>query len=418
MMAHHRHLSSQYKQQGAVLLLGVLVFIVAGSTAFMLLQPSLSNQQRSTKITYQALMQAKQALIAYAAFQTTPVWSSDTNNNIRPGELPCPDFDNDGFYQVIVDTSGSNCKVYRGWLPYKTLGLPDMHDGSGARLWYGISDVFQANDNNPLNNHTPAALSVDGETVAAVIIAPGAALPHQTGRPPALAEDLSADTVAAQFLEELNQQGDARTPDDTLASQYTAQGTGTFNDIIITITVDELMSVAAAWALDAARNGLYTYYSFNRYYPFATDASGECDAGSTLTSGFLPVIFGACSVRPLDALSLVVSVPPWFIYNQWYSMIYYIADPACVSPHLDCVGGSGPTLSYALNTAQHVLLVAAGNALQDVDCNSVSGDYDQSHPSLNVCDYLEGSANTDGDLQYLSLGPTTRSNDVFLPIRF
>src|SRR5665647_2016844 len=112
------------KQHGAALLV-MLVILVIGAAAVLITSLSttaLKNARQKT--TSDALAQAKDALIGYAV--------SDTN---RPGELPCPDFDNDGMI-TLADYSGSNCKSLIGRLPWKTLGLPDLRDGSGEHLWY------------------------------------------------------------------------------------------------------------------------------------------------------------------------------------------------------------------------------------------------------------------------------------------
>ena len=121
-------------QRGAALLLLLLMLVIA-STYIMVtrLQVNASAAERAQHDAL-VLAQARDALIGYAA--------KDSN---RPGELPCPDFNNDGQILITDDYSGSNCKTLVGWLPWKTLGLPDLHDSSGERLWYALSDDFHAN---------------------------------------------------------------------------------------------------------------------------------------------------------------------------------------------------------------------------------------------------------------------------------
>jgi hypothetical protein len=110
------------------------------------------------------------------------------------GDLPCPDLLNDG-------TSGSSCSsaggTTLGRLPWKSLGLPDLRDGSGERLRYAVSDSFK---NNPaigiLNSDSRGGITVrnrsgtmihDGSNpdqytpsgVIAVIMAPGQVLQRQ-----------------------------------------------------------------------------------------------------------------------------------------------------------------------------------------------------------------------------------------------
>ena len=57
----------------------------------------------------------------------------------RPGDLPCPDLNNDGG----ADPPCFNPVDRIGRLPWRTLGLPDLRDGNGERLWYAVSVNFK-----------------------------------------------------------------------------------------------------------------------------------------------------------------------------------------------------------------------------------------------------------------------------------
>lgn len=158
--------------QAALILLGVLV---AGS-GYVLLSSlnAASLSAERAQITSDALRHAKEALIAYAV--------SDDN---RPGSLPCPDVNNDG-WSKLEDYSGSNCVSLVGRLPWRTLGLGDLRDGAGERLWYAISNDFRSNapmstaPGTPLNSNTTGALTVTGtlaaNQVVAIVFAPGPVL--------------------------------------------------------------------------------------------------------------------------------------------------------------------------------------------------------------------------------------------------
>src|SRR6185295_4229955 len=109
---------------------------------------------------------------------------------------PCPDITNTG-------TAGGSCSngggTTIGRLPWKTLGLPDLRDASGERLWYAVTDSFK---NNPavgtLNSDSRGGITVrdrngnvvnDGTDVGtftrsgaiAIIIAPGGILRRNDG---------------------------------------------------------------------------------------------------------------------------------------------------------------------------------------------------------------------------------------------
>src|SRR5574340_734766 len=156
MPARHPGISNprRSRQRGAALMV-MLVILVAGAASALvgaLSTTTLKNARQET--TSNALAQAKDALIGYAV--KVQVSSSDiacadpptyANPNCqRPGDLPCPDMDNDGDAESNCgDASGSNQYKRLGRLPWKTLGLPDLRDGSGERLWYAVSNNFKNN---------------------------------------------------------------------------------------------------------------------------------------------------------------------------------------------------------------------------------------------------------------------------------
>ena len=104
----------------------MLVIMILGATAFLVSALSSSALRTARQETSASVLaQAKEALIGYAASDST-----------RPGELPCPDINNDGVIKITgpdADYSGSNCMSLVGRLPWKTLGLPELRDASGEQ---------------------------------------------------------------------------------------------------------------------------------------------------------------------------------------------------------------------------------------------------------------------------------------------
>lgn len=136
-------IKSLIKQQGIALLVFVTILATAAAavTVTALNRSSQNIHIARDKITAAALAQAKEALISRAV----------TDEN-RPGSLPCPDTNNDGIAELFV---GSNCPSYIGRLPWRTLGLPEINDGSRERLWYVLSDHFRDNAGaEPINSDT------------------------------------------------------------------------------------------------------------------------------------------------------------------------------------------------------------------------------------------------------------------------
>src|SRR6478609_4375024 len=156
------------------------------------------------RVSDRALAEAREALIAYAT-------SRPIDAQVGPGYLPCPDTDDDGWAETTCGSlSGHLGQADRlGRLPWKTLGLPDLRDGSGERLWYAVSTrhkgllncaasrecrdmspaaalgtiTVRGADGRPIYDGTiadPRRAAVGG--AAAVVIAPGEALVRADGR--------------------------------------------------------------------------------------------------------------------------------------------------------------------------------------------------------------------------------------------
>ncbi len=122
------------RQRGAGLfLLAVFLFAIFASLAAIGMSTRATQVQRQ-RITERALAHARESLLAYAAER--PI-----DAEVGPGYLPCPDTDDDGWAEATCGSlPGHLGQADRlGRLPWKTLGLPDLRDGSGERLWYAVS---------------------------------------------------------------------------------------------------------------------------------------------------------------------------------------------------------------------------------------------------------------------------------------
>lgn len=207
-----------------------------------------------------ALLQAKQALLNYA--MNYPELNDKPDRG--PGYLPCPDENDDG-------ATESNCSVTTGStlgrLPTETLGLGDLRDSSGERLWYAVSQNFKYNQSSDyvLNSDTRGTISVDGtDDIVAVIIAPGAPVSDQNSRHGATETAAIASNdiyqVADQYLE-----GDNATTAD---ASYATSGTGEFNDQVVTITRSELMQYVQRRVVEQVRKSLAAYHATTGAYPW------------------------------------------------------------------------------------------------------------------------------------------------------
>ncbi|MBI5007504.1 MAG: hypothetical protein HZB95_10360 [Nitrosomonadales bacterium] len=224
----------------------------------------------------ETLQQAKDALIAYAV--------SDEN---RPGELPCPDVDNDGSLTLNVDYTGgagNPCTSLVGRLPWKALGIPDLRDPSGERLWYAVSDPFHAGASATLNSETTGTITLTGtaSNLIAIVFAPGRPLSGQsriTANENNYSHYLeSVDTPATIFHQS--------TPNDHEGGAYT------YNDHLVYITHNNLLPLVEKRIARETKKCLDTYAasSFNKYPWPALVSTGAYVATSGTLFGRVPTI--------------------------------------------------------------------------------------------------------------------------------
>ena len=214
-------------QRGAALLALVLALALGSGLVTIEWLEAAARASHAARRTEAALAAARDALIGYAVS-----YPDQHSGRHGPGYLPCPDTSGNGSPNTPCPAAAL------GRLPWRRLGLHDPRDGAGERLWYALDRRFRANGykHRPLNGETAADLVVDGRGgVAAVILAPGPALPFQ---------DRVRDRFdPAQYLE-----GGNETPGDgAYVSRIAppARPHDRFNDRVAAISRDELMAAAA-----------------------------------------------------------------------------------------------------------------------------------------------------------------------------
>ena len=151
-------------QRGIALFALLVIAMLAGGYAFYRSANlgSSPNKERDTVLL--RLVQAKEALIAYAV-----------NDATRPGRLLCPDIVGDGVSPLLTR---DDCTSYGGWLPWKTLDLAENSDSQGQKFRYFLSPSFGGQSSTvKLNSDTLTSLRLDvpagsiSNDIAAVIIA-------------------------------------------------------------------------------------------------------------------------------------------------------------------------------------------------------------------------------------------------------
>src|SRR5258706_8120108 len=131
-------MAARSRARGSVLAAAALILIaVLGLVAALEIVAGAGGAERE-RATERALAAAREALVAYATGR--PMSAA-----LGPGYLPCPDLDNDGWAESTCGSqSGDVGQEERlGRLPWKTLGLEDLRDGHGERLWYAVSTKYK-----------------------------------------------------------------------------------------------------------------------------------------------------------------------------------------------------------------------------------------------------------------------------------
>lgn len=461
-MSNSLHRKPPAKMQHGAALIVMLLLLVSGT--LVLLINSLSSarlQNTRAQTTADALTQAKAALIAYAtAVALTPAGSK------RPGNLPCPDINNDGIAETACgNASGSTGQNLRlGRLPWKTLGIEDLRDSSGERLWYAVSSNFKNNTAiSVLNSDTPGSITVRdtsgnishngcityslpkcpqpgsdddafGTGAVAVIIAPGAVLTRQTTGNP---QDRSASGIntSSNYLDAATLNGltfDNQSFTDLSSTSGFIQGDirhsngdWILNDKLIVISQDQLMSSVQKRVAAELKQCLNEYAaadgSFGRY-PWAAKLDPTAPVSHDDTSG---IMFGRIPDNPFDSTLSdsnyqmndtwmgncnINSNSGWWL-NWKESVFYGLADAYKPIPTPNDTASCGTCLSLSSSAAgndKRFVVIVAG---KKVTGQSRNNNADKGAPA----NYLEGgnqNAEQSGGYTFTQAGFSGTFNDT------
>ncbi|HSQ04178.1 MAG TPA: hypothetical protein VLN59_09090, partial [Burkholderiales bacterium] len=261
-------------QKGQILLMMLLLLGMVGAAVVYGFSPTSTSVREQDRRTSAALAQARDALIGRAAA-----------DDARPGSLPCPDADNDGDADGPIGYAGNNCQSYVGRLPWRTLGLPDLRDSAGERLWYVLSSNFRDYQYaGPLNPDAAGQLVVKNDSGAtidasavAIIIAPGPSVGTQV-------RDAANQLVATMYLDGENANGDA--------TYVTGPSSAAFNDRLVYISREALFASVTVRVAKEVNAALENYRAANNYYPAAspyTAGPPNYDCVSGRYQGYVPL---------------------------------------------------------------------------------------------------------------------------------
>ena len=402
--------SGRARQSGQGLFVLLALFAVASAALiFNFLRPTalaIENDKR----TAAALAQAKQALIGWSVQRT----SSVSLPNARPGELPCPDANNDGF------EDGTCVAGALGRVPWKSLGIPEPKDGAGETLWYALAGPFRiwAVNANKIDNDTKGNLTVYLDSSAttltteavAVIFAPGAAFGTQNRSTttsalcPTTGTTIALNLCAANYLDTTAGVNNATPLTNPSAPSFIqAQSSSTFNDRLLVITTAELMPpveqrvaremLALLSAYRAASScACYPWAADINDSPFDDDSVGLDDPNppGPRTRGGVPIE----NAKPQNWGSLGITVPPWMIgSNIWGKKFYYAIAPIDTETH-----SPSTTLTVDGVAGKSLVLITTGPA-------------GASRPSSNIADYVDDLENRNNDDIFQTPSSTAYARD-------
>lgn len=200
------------KQGGAALL--ALTLVWAALWLGVLLNALNSEAARREQINADALAEARDALIGYAASYRDSHPDREGNPVQTFGHLPCPD-------RINTGAADGNCGAAGlpaiGRLPWKTLGLPPLRDAAGECLWYVVAGSAKYNPKAAVLNwdstgqfivedvHGRALAGSTAETRPwAIVIAPGPALAGQHRGGQRGGAECPGSLAASDYLEQLD----------------------------------------------------------------------------------------------------------------------------------------------------------------------------------------------------------------------
>ncbi|MES2181755.1 MAG: hypothetical protein V4493_06620 [Pseudomonadota bacterium] len=398
------------------------------------------------KKTTDALKKAKEALIYYSLNNTylNSVTCVSNTNCSRPGDLPCPDTNNDGIAESSCGNAAGNNQTLRlSRLPWKTLGLGDITDGYGEHLWYAVSNNYKNNTRTrPLNSDTLGTITVrdgagkviydatNGSGVVAVIFSPGNPITRQDGyvqnrsvtglNNPNNYLDVAFGEDNASFTDGSGSDG------FILGPIKDANSNVVLNDRLIVITRDEMAVAMETYVLTQVRDAFLTYYNTNSYYPYpalfsdtscivstSVNITAGCNSQNLNYEGRIPVFNLDQSGSTWTSTSILKGLQAgnWFQQNLWRELIYYGIAPACEITTPNCAGLQKLTLNNATLAPQNMknmVIISAGKAISTQSRVSKS----------SVSNYFEGENATPLDFIYdrpLTINNVTNDRAMSIP---
>ena len=339
----HRSFTSRAKQDGVALLIFVTI-VLLGVTTLLVNQLSVNQTLHKRNLTtIESINVAKQALLGFALEQNTP------------GTLPCPDTTGDGF----ENPQGANCESQLGLLPHRTLNIARQTDGAGADLWYAVDLNYTDNTGTLKNSSLATSLTLDGQTVAAIVIGPGKALHGQT----------RGALTRVDYLEGINA--------DANLGDYESVQSDIQNDITSAIDRSGFWSLIEQRALATTSGLLNDYRDQCGEYPWAADFGGPYDSVTSQQIGAPPFNSALPNDWGVACLPGTAPVPPAWLTTNWSTELLY---RMCQSGEGNCITVNDSATSPAAGVVIAPGITLAGQTRPDNDFGDYFEDENSSLP--------------------------------------
>ncbi len=388
-------LSCSSHQTGMALI--VVVFLISlAATAFLAntLNASTVKIERDKKTT-KALAEAKAAIIG---------WSSRKTTLSQLGQLPCPE-DTTLIGTANEGTALTSCTSVNpviGRLPWRTLGLEDLRDGNGERLWYVISPGFRST--STINSDTVGQLTVDGiaNSAVAIIFSSGYPLNGQIRPIPTAA----TPPDITQYLDLSNSDGSYSFISTSLDAN--------FNDKLMPISHDDFFRAIEKRVAGEALNCLKDY-ALNDYD--SDGITGTYPWPNALDTALLPTytetpgtLFGRFPDNPSGNWSgclIPLGGTGW--WTAWKELVFFaLADGYKPGTPVPACGASCLTVSPISTLAdKQVVVLVAGKSLPGQGQSRTNTPADKG----TLSNYLENTNNL-GGTSFIQQTMTSTFNDV------
>lgn len=380
------------KNRGFALLIMLAIILVAFTTIAISRLSSSSGEQKSRAKTTQALVQSRDAIMAFTLTPTTP-----TN---PPGILPCPDINGDGQSDPLP-TSGGVCNNRRGLVPFITLGIPQPLDGTGTSIWYVVPTQYTppiAPIYNSNNTNASTLMLNQTQPMAFILLAPNDPLPTQvrTTRTPSIG-------VVAQFLEGEN-------ANSILDNNYSDLRTTTQNDQVMGMPVGSFWTAVEGRVLREVgallrdyRTSCNAYPWPAPYLPFGANNSDTAPLATRAYEGRVPL--GTASPAVWGSLC-APTLPAGWISTHWGDSLYYAIcrQAAPINPP------TASCLQLGVPVAEAILIAPGFPVLAQ----------DRFTPTVVIADYFENQNASTIDNIFTQLKPSNHTptfNDLIYVIR-